>query len=270
MVNRVSFLGTYGNTISVCASGSAADQRPVLLLAHGFPLDAQFWEPQLTTLSEKFHVLAPDFRGFGQSDLGTEEYSLANLAADIEQVRSHLASEQKIFLCGLSMGGYVAFEYWLHFKQHLAGLILTNTKPSSDSDEARMGRLAMADKAMLQGTWAAVEAMLPKLVGAPASQPVVATQIEAMMRRVPSASVAAASRAMAKRQDFTTMLGDIDLPTLVITGEQDAIAPPEATQQWADMIPEATCEIVPRSGHLTPMDATPEFNDILTRFICST
>lgn len=278
MINRVSFIGARGNTISVLASGSTADRNnternntqrcPVLMLLHGFPLDGRFWDPQLALLAETFHVVAPDLRGFGQSDLSSDDYSLADLADDIEQVRSHLAAQQKIFLCGLSMGGYVALEYWLRHQQHLAGLILTNTKPSSDSQEAQAGRHAMANKAIQEGTWAAVEPMLPKLLSPRTSEPIIASKIEAMMRAVPPASVAAASRAMARRQDFTPMLGEIDIPTLVITGEHDGIAPPEATRDWAAMIHQATCEIVANSGHLTPIEATTEFNDILTAFTC--
>lgn len=268
MSNQVSFIGARGNTISVLAAGSASAERPTLMLVHGFPLDGQFWEPQLAALAERFHVLAPELRGFGQSDLSADDYSLADLADDLEQVRSHLASQQKLFLCGLSMGGYVAFEYWSRHPQHLAGLILTNTKPSSDSEEAQAGRQMMADKAIREGTWAAVEPMLPKLMTPHTSQPEAATKIEAMMRAVPPATVAAASRAMAMRRDFTPMLGDNNLPTLVITGEHDAIAPPEATQQWAALIPNATCKIVANSGHLTPLETASQFNAIVSDFIC--
>ena len=85
-MNRLSFLAARGNLISVTIAGEGLP----LILLHGFPLDHRLWLPQLDYLSNHYRVIAPDLRGFGQSTLTEEPYSLGDLADDIEQVRKHL------------------------------------------------------------------------------------------------------------------------------------------------------------------------------------
>ena len=159
-MNRLSFLATRGNLISVTIAGEGSP----LMLLHGFPLDHRLWLQQLDSLSAFYRVIAPDLRGFGQSTLTEEPYSLADLAGDVEQVRQHLTGDQPIALCGLSMGGYVAFEYWRGYSRSLTALILANTKPEADTDQARDARHAMVEQARQLGSWQAVSGMLPKLL----------------------------------------------------------------------------------------------------------
>ncbi|MEZ6075883.1 MAG: alpha/beta hydrolase [Pirellulaceae bacterium] len=118
-----------------------------LILLHGFPLDHRLWLQQIDYLSKNYYIIAPDLRGFGQSTLTEEPYSMADLAEDVEQVRQHMTDDQPVALCGLSMGGYVAFEYWRHYSKSLTALILANTKPEEDTDQGRAARRAMSERA---------------------------------------------------------------------------------------------------------------------------
>ena len=158
--NSLQILGPRGNTLAVHAAG----EGPTLFLLHGFPLDHRLWQHQLAGLCDRMHVVAIHLRGFGSSSLDESQFTLAELAQDVEFLRHHLAGNDRIWLAGLSLGGYVAFEYWRQFADHLRGLILTNTKPTGDSEEAKANRLAMADKALKSGSWAAVEPMLAKML----------------------------------------------------------------------------------------------------------
>ncbi len=268
LTNTISLLAPRGNTISITAAGSG----PPLILLHGFPLDRRMWQFQWSALASDFHVIVPELQGFGMSTLGQPQVSLADLADDIETVRSHLAAETRIHLCGLSMGGYVALEYWQRHRRHLAAIILANTKPGGDTQSARQGRLAMAEAAVAQGTWPAVSGMLPKLLGAGtrANSPELTARVEEIMRSAAPESVAAAQRAMADRADFTDRLSEFTLPTLVVTGEEDELAPPAATSRWAEQIPGAVFKCLPSAGHLTPLEAPREFNTTIASFLRDT
>ncbi len=229
------------------------------------------WRQQINDLASRYHVLAPDLRGFGDSTLDGTEPTIGDLAEDIEFVRQSLASPLPIALIGLSMGGYVALEYWRRYREHLAGLVLSNTKPETDTDEARLGRLKMADQARRDGTWAAVALMLGRLISSAtaANHPSVTEFVEQMMRAVNVDTVVAAQHAMAKRLDFTGELPRIQVPTLVVTGQHDLISPPSNNQTWSNLIARAQLKIIPEAGHLPPLETPSEFTAILSNFLDS-
>ncbi len=267
MTHSIQLIAPRGNTISITACGTG---RTVILL-HGFPLDSRMWQKQLTALEDRFHVLAIDMRGFGGSTLDEQVYSIADLASDVDIVRQHLASNEPIVLVGLSMGGYVALEYYRCFGKHLAGLVLANTKPQSDTDAAKLGRLKMADEALQQGTWAAVAAMLPRLLAdnTLVNDATTTQFVELMMRSVRPATIWAAQHAMANRNDFTSSLKTIRVPTLVVTGQLDPISTPENNASWSQQISEARLHVIPGVGHLPPLESPDEFNTILIEFLNS-
>lgn len=265
MQNSISILTSSGRSLNLIGAGHG---YPLMLL-HGFPLDTRMWKNQLGSLSSSYQCIAPEFRGFGQSSSESGGYSLGDLAEDIEYVRSHMAHEQQIVLCGLSMGGYVALEYWSRYPQHLAGLILSNTNPFADPPETVQNRLKTADLAKSQGTWAATEPMIPKLLSEHTltSAPDVVDSVKAMLQATPPSAIANAQQAMAKRQDFSPRLSQITTPTLVVTSELDALAPPEQTKQWAAELPNSSVEIIPGAGHLPPLEAPQAFDKAVIGFL---
>ncbi len=264
-MNRLSFLATRGNLISVTIAGEGSP----LMLLHGFPLDHRLWLQQLDSLSAFYRVIAPDLRGFGQSTLTEEPYSLADLAGDVEQVRQHLTGDQPIALCGLSMGGYVAFEYWRGYSRSLTALILANTKPEADTDQARDARHAMVEQARQLGSWQAVSGMLPKLLSGShmAERGAAYHAAEQMLRACTVDAVTSAQRAMASRADFLALLPALHTPTLVISGIEDSIAPPTDGRKWAAVIPNSQCHVLADAGHLTPIEQPQKFNQLVHEFL---
>lgn len=265
VINSIQILGPRGNTLSVQAAG----EGQTLFLLHGFPLDHRLWQSQLEGLSDRMHVVAVQLRGFGSSTLDEADFSLAELAQDVEFLRQHLAGGQPIWLAGLSMGGYVALEYWRQFSSQLRGLILTNTKPTADNEAAKAGRAAMGQKALSDGTWAAVEPMYAKLLSEQtvASNPDLAELVRTMMQDVAPATIAAAQNAMAQRRDFTNQLPTIQVPTLVIAGESDTIAPAVEGKVWSAKVPGSTFVVIPNTAHLSPLESPELFNRTLLDFI---
>lgn len=264
-MNRLSFVAARGNLISVTISGEG---MPLILL-HGFPLDHRLWLQQLECLSKHYCIIAPDLRGFGQSTLGEEPYSMADLADDVEQVRQHMTDDQPVALCGLSMGGYVAFEYWRSYSKSLAALILANTKPEADTEQGRAARQAMIERARQLGSWQAVSEMLPKLLSEKhlAQRGSQFHAAEEMLHACSVDAVSSAQRAMAARADFIALLPALRTPTLVITGEEDTIAPPAATRKWAAVIPNSQCHVLAGAAHLTPLEQPQQFNQLVHEFL---
>src|SRR4051794_24342748 len=107
-----------GTTIHYTEAGSG----PSLLLVHGFPLDSRMWEKQVAELSARYHVLAPDLRGFGRS-ASNDAFTMESLAEDLHALLVEL-NVCPVVLAGLSMGGYVALAYAKKYPMDLRGLIL--------------------------------------------------------------------------------------------------------------------------------------------------
>jgi pimeloyl-ACP methyl ester carboxylesterase len=248
-----------------------------VLLVHGFPLDHTMWDSQIQSLSQHSRVVAPDLRGFGKSPLGpldsTGGISMERYADDLAEFLDALAiaAEQPIVFVGLSMGGYIAWQFVRKYGSRLRGLALLDTRSLADTDEARAGRIKMAENVAEWGSDRVAEMMGPKLV-APAAY-IANSKVVAELRRVVTstspAAIAAAQRGLAARPDMTSFLPKIAVPTLVLVGVEDAISPPAEMQAIAAAIPGAQYVVIHNSGHMTTMENPAAVNAALTRFIAT-
>ncbi|MGD9636121.1 MAG: alpha/beta fold hydrolase [Pirellulales bacterium] len=248
------------------------DGIPVLLV-HGFPLDHTMWDPQIAALAPHARVIAPDLRGFGATPpaAGDAErgVSMEDHANDLNELLDALGIREPIVLAGLSMGGYVAWQFVRQHGHRLRALVLCDTRAKADTEEARAGRLKMAEAVAKEGARLAADAMEPKLFRKAAfdKQPEVVAAIRATMLRQTPAAIAAAQRGMAVRPDVTEMLPHITVPTLVLVGVEDAIATPAEMKQIADAIPGAEYVVIPESGHMTTVENPAATNAALVKFV---
>ena len=221
---------------------------PGVLFIHGFPLDRTIWRHQLETLTGQRRI-APDLRGMGQSDAPDLGYSMSTYAEDLVALLDALGVGQ-VVLCGLSLGGYVAFEFLRRWRERVRGLILMDTRPEADSAEGRRARDALIGRVREQGAIAAAEAMLPRFF-TPQVSPEIIEQVRTMILRTPVPGLVGALSAMRERPDSTPLLETlIGLPTLVLVGAEDMITPPAIAQGIAMAIPGARLMEIPGAGHL--------------------
>jgi YbgC/YbaW family acyl-CoA thioester hydrolase len=235
------------------------DGVPVVFV-HGFPFDRTVWRHQLATLSRARRIAA-DLRGVGGSGGPPlpvplpDRYSLAQYANDLVAVLDAVGVRDVVW-CGLSMGGYIIFEVVRRHPERVKALILAGTKADADSSEAKRGRDELAALAEREGPDAVVERLLPRLL-APATraaQPEVTTQVRDMGRRWSVPAIVGAQRVMRDRPDSTETLRGVRVPTLVLVGSDDEIAPPAVARAMAQLIPGAQFHVVPAAGHLAPLE----------------
>lgn len=234
-----------------------------LLLIHAFPMDASMWEGQREAF-DGVTVVAPNLPGFGGAPGAGPVLSMGSSAAACLQALD-AAGMEHVAVCGLSMGGYVAFELWRMARQRVAGLILANTKSEPDTPEAAAGRHALAQRLRSEGTDFLVETP-PPLLGAGASDELW-TRVRATIARQPAEAIAAAAEGMAERPDSARDLSAVDVPALVITSDGDTLIPPEITTGIADHIPGADLVTIAGAGHLSNLEAPRAFNEALSRFL---
>ncbi len=241
---------------------------PVLFI-HGFPFDHTMWRHQLAALA-RWRCVAPDLRGAGTSTGpdAADEYSMAAYAADLIR---HLDDQgiDEVVVCGLSMGGYIAFELLRQVPARIRAVILCNTKAAADTPEAKRGRDVLAAKAQTEGARGIAEVLVPRLL-APATRegrPEVVREVTALIERQPVSGIVGALRALRERPDSTPLLGKIGIPVLVVAGEHDQITPAVEMQEMMRAIPEARFALVPGAGHLTPLEQPAVVNAVLSDFL---
>lgn len=241
---------------------------PAVLFIHGYPLDRTIWAHQVASL-EGFRRIAPDLRGMGQSDAPDLGYSIATYAGDLAALLDTLGVEQAV-LCGLSMGGYIAFEFVRRWRHRVRGLVLMDTRAEADSAEAKRGRDASAAEARDRGSAAIAEAMLPRMLS-PATltgSPETGNRVRALMAATPVAGIVGALGALRDRPDSTELLGTLaGVPTLVVVGEDDALTPPAQARAMADAIPGARLSVIPGAGHLPPVERPAATSQVLLEFL---
>jgi 3-oxoadipate enol-lactonase len=235
-----------------------------LLLLHGFPVDGSMWDVQVQALSGTIQVLAPSLPGFGTQP-GAGNVMTMEVAARRCLEALETAQAERVVACGLSMGGYVAFELWRRAPERLAGLVLSNTRSGADDEAGRGRRYALAERLEAEGNGFLVESPGPLLTEDADEE--LWKRVRDTIAAQPAEALAAAARGMAERPDSTGDLGGISVPTLVITSTADQLIPPEATTLLAEQIPNAQLEVIEGVGHLSNMEAPGEFTLLLERHL---
>lgn len=241
---------------------------PVIFI-HAFPLHRAMCDGLIGVLVEAgYRVITPDLRGVGGSEVPPGPYPMSLLAADVLGLADELGLDRFV-LGGLSMGGYVSLALLRQAPERVRAVILADTRAGADSDEGKANRETTAQKAEREGSSAIADSMLPRLL-APATinhKADVVAEVRAMIESNSPMGIAATARGMALRADSTDLLPEIDIPTLIIVGELDAITPPDESRFMQGRIPDATLTIIRDAGHLSNIDQPEEFNIKLIHFL---
>jgi 3-oxoadipate enol-lactonase len=241
---------------------------PVVFL-HAFPLNRTMWEPQVTALVAEFRCITIDFRGFGGSS-GQPPFTMDRYADDVIGVLDVLQIERAVMV-GLSMGGYVAFAMWRRHRKRIRALVLADTRAIGDTVEAAERRRALIDLVETQGPTAVANAQIQGLVGKTTrdKRPDIFDAMHRMIAQAPVAGIVGGLEAMIERPDSTPTLATIDVPTLVIVGEEDAITPPKEARALHEAIPASRIEVLKQAGHLSNVERPAAFNTVVTEFLGS-
>ena len=254
---------TPGGMMSYREFGEGA---PVVLL-HAFPLDSRMFEPQAEALAGFRRLITPDFPGFGRSPRAPAQPDMRYYAEGVRGILDRLKLDRAV-LGGVSLGGYVVFECLRLFPERVSGLVLANTRPEPDSDEIRENRKKMARRVAEEGVEVLVELQMARLLAPDTleNDARVVERVRAMILESNPNGVVAALGAMRERPDSTPLLGKIEVPTLVIGGEEDGISSPGVMGAMAEKIPGSRHVTLSNAGHLSNLEAPDGFNAALKEF----
>ena len=239
-----------------------------LLFAHGFPLDHRMWRRQIERFTATHRVIAPDLRGLGKSIGSSGTTAMSRMADDLVRILDALEIVEPVTLCGLSMGGCAAWEFWNRHPGRLGRLIVCDARAAADLPETVETRMTTAQRVLAEGVGFLVDAYMPRLLAAEnLSRPDIVEPIKQMILQSDPAGVAAAVRGLGTRIDATGMLPHIAVPTLLIVGEHDVISPAQEMREIAAAIPGAQCVVIPSAGHMAPLENPDAVNDAIAAFL---
>lgn len=237
---------------------------PVLLI-HGFPLSGRMWDGVVAALRDRCRLVVPDLRGHGRSAV-TEQADMARYAEDLIAVLDAAGERGPVVVAGMSMGGYVALELCRRHSRRVRALALIDTRAAPDTPEVAQGRRETADRVLVEGSDIVATAMVDRLF-APEASPELRSEWLRRMQATTPMGVAAALRAMAERPDSRPTLTSLDLPVLVVVGEEDAITPPEEARRMAVSAQRGRFVAVSGGGHMAPVEQPREVADALRDFL---
>ena len=241
---------------------------PPLVLLHPFPAHHEFWLPVAQTLAPRYRVILPDLRGHGDSGIGEGPATMEKHVADIARVVDD-ADVGRAPLIGVSIGGYVLFEFWRKYRGRVAALGLCNTKAPADTPEARAGRLQAANDVLERGTEPFFETMIPRLLGKTTreARPDLVDGVLRMMRKMSPEAVAQVQRGMAERPDSVDTLKTINVPTLLVTGDEDIMTGVNEGELMRQHIAGSQLRVIPKAGHYSPWEQPQEAARLLRQFV---
>jgi 3-oxoadipate enol-lactonase len=239
-----------------------------VVLLHGYPFNRSMWSEQVAALSPGFRVIAPDLRGLGETTVMAGPATMDEMVRDVAALMETLNISRAV-VCGLSMGGYVALALYRMFPLRVRGLVLADTRPQADTEEARENREQQAQKALHEGMAGIADAMLPKLLSPEtlAGLPQVVARVRDMILKTKPEGAASAQRGMALRNEQTTFLKEIISPTLIIVGREDRITPLADAETMHREIGGSQLEIIEGAGHVSNLEQPEKFNRAIGKFL---
>jgi pimeloyl-ACP methyl ester carboxylesterase len=239
---------------------------PIVFL-HAFPLDRSMWGPQVGALVRQGRCIALDLRGFGAST-AAPPYSMDQYADDVAALLEALDIGPAVVV-GLSMGGYVAFAFWRRHRVHVRALVLADTRAGPDTSEGREKRRRLIEVARSRGAATVADMQIGSMVGETTRErrPEIVEAIRAMMAAAPVDGIIGALEAMMARPDSTPTLPTIDVPTLVLVGEEDTLTPRTEAQVLHGRIRGSRLEIIDQAAHICNLERPAAFSHLVSEFV---
>lgn len=239
------------------------------MLLHAYPLSAQMFAGLAAELAQTARMLVPELL------LGAPLHAEPSMDTLADAVVATMDAHQvpAAVLAGVSMGGYVALALRRRHPQRVLGVALLDSRPEADTAEAAAAREQVAARVVAERSTSALLEAVAGLLGETSrtQYPEMLDQVRAWALAAPYQAVAWCQRAMAARVDSTDVLAALDVPALVLVGEQDTVTPPGVALRAAAAVPAGlgSYVVVQGAGHLAalerPAEVAAALRDLLAR-----
>jgi len=241
-----------------------AGAGPVVAFSHGLLMDASMWDAQVEALRGRYRCIAWDERGHGQTGTAYEDFTYEDSADDLAGLLRSLGIERAT-LVGMSQGGYLTQRAAARHPGIAQALVLISTQATQEEQAKVAVYDALIDAWEGGGlTDELAETIAALIIGSDYAE--TGTWV-AKWKRIDRANLRTIYRPLVTRRDFTARLPELDVPALVIWGEQDPAIAKDHARRLADGLPQGRLEIVPGAGHGVNFTHPEAVNALLERFL---
>lgn len=240
----------------------------VIILIHAFPLNKEMWAHQISALKGNFRVIRYDIRGHGESDIGVDDLSIDLFARDLISLIEQLKIN-KVILCGLSMGGYIALNAIKFHPNRFLGLVLSDTQCSGDNQETKETRLQAIDSIKQIGIEPYADSCIRNFFAAESfkiKQEEVVT-VRSVIEKTPKETLCRTLTALINREESCSGLTEINIPVLIIVGKEDKITPVASSKFLHEQIKGSKMAVIDDAGHLSNLENPHRFNQEMNKFL---
>jgi 3-oxoadipate enol-lactonase len=243
-------------------------EGPPVVLLHPFPVHHAIWEPIATQLEHRYRVILPDLRGLGHSAVGDGPATMEKHSADLLAVLRDADVERAVF-AGVSIGGYILFDFWRRHRARFDALVLCCTRAAADSEAAKQNRLRAIDHVQQHGVSRYLDTSAPNLFSPTtrSNRPDLVASARAMMESASVEGIVALQQGMMERPDSLETLKTIDVPTLVIAGRDDSLIPLDEAETMHRMIRGSEMVRIPDAGHYAIWEQLESVGRALRQFL---
>jgi 3-oxoadipate enol-lactonase len=240
---------------------------PIVFL-HGFPFDKTMWQAQLDYLQTTHRVIACDIRGFGKSTDEESHLGMDLFANDLILFIDKLGLE-KVIICGLSMGGYIALNAMKRFPSRFEALILCDTQCIADSHEVKTKRYKTIDEVNEYGETNFNEGFIKNVFHEDSliNKPEVVEQLRSVVFSNSRHIISQGLIALAERSETCSVLEEITVPTLIICGREDVVTPLDESKFMNKQIKGSVLHVINNAGHVSNLEEPIKFNKLLRDFL---
>jgi len=237
-----------------------------IIFVHAFPMNNRMWLEQVRFFEKDYRVITYDNRGFGKSE-SNGNYTMDSHADDAIEILEHLKIDKAV-ICGLSMGGYITLRALEKYPDKFEAALLCDTRSEADTNEAKVNR-ARQIKQIKSGDRKTFVSSFVENGISPASlkNPSIVNEINAIISEQSDFSICTALMTMAARADKTAFLDKLDIPVLIIVGEEDKLTPPENSISMNRHIKGSKLVTIPGAGHFTNIETPGLFNSAISEFL---
>jgi 3-oxoadipate enol-lactonase len=243
---------------------------PTIIFIHAFPLCCRMWDPQIDAFKNKYHVVVYDLRGFGYSETHDCHLTIDDHADDLIELVESLNLDKPV-ICGLSMGGYIALRAIEKYADRFSGVILADTKSEADVNTAKLKRAEQIRMVKRGDKEKFFDGFLDTVLceRTKRDRPATRTFLKEIMSWQKEEGITGALLTLAARTDTTEALEQINVPTLIIEGEEDKVVPPEFAKSLNEKIKNSTLVMIPDAGHFPNLENAEEFNKAVDEFLAN-
>jgi 3-oxoadipate enol-lactonase len=242
-----------------------------LIFVHAFPMSSNMWQPQVEFFESKFRVITYDVRGLGLSKSINNQFTMETYANDLLSIIEYLNLE-KVFVCGVSMGGYIIMRSYIKNPGKFKGIILADTRAEKDDDTGLISRsniifnLLNDKENKFRNEF--ISTFLTKLINKKNyDNLLIRNFLEKIIDENTNEGICGAQLALATRINSIDYLKSFNVPALILVGEDDVLTPPSCAETINNLILDSILKIIPDSGHLSNLENPIIFNKYILDFL---